>query len=123
VPTQQRGGRHHPVVSALRGPQRGGAREGGAVRPVARGGVICSAKTLVDFRADAKQQGKVLDEVLGTDRLGGSPPPWPLPGTYGVVASRWASAIVAVVRTAARYSGKTSQVSGPGEPRSWETGV
>jgi hypothetical protein len=92
---------------------------------VARGRVICSAMmvTLVDFRPDTKQQGKILDEVLGTDRLAGSPPPWPLPRTYGVVASRLASTIVAVVRTTARYSGKAAQVSGPGEPRSWETGV
>jgi hypothetical protein len=52
-----------------------------------------------------------------------SPPPWPLPRSYGVVASRLASTIVAVVRTAARYSGKTAQASGPAEPRSWKRGL
>ena len=80
---------------------------------------------LMDFRPDAKQQVKVIHEVPGAERFGGSPPPWAVGcrASYDVVASCLASAIVAVVRTAARYSGNTAQASGPGEPRSWETGV
>jgi hypothetical protein len=42
---------------------------------------------------------------------------------YELVASRLASTIAAVVSTAVRYSGKTAQASGPGEPRSWKRGL